>query len=195
MAGMINIPAEDEEAAGGHEAEEAAEPKTERDAEPESEGGGAFKRPDIGPSIPPEQQDAVARIVAAGMKVMYSPEMREQIMQVVQSQDPIPKKLAESVVGLLLVLDKKAGGKTPVDALPWAAMELLGEAADILAAAKQPVSQEDYSAAATLTVWLMARKMGASDEQVIGSLKQLGQGKAAAPGAAPAAGAPMQGGA
>jgi hypothetical protein len=144
---------------------------------PKMEPAGDFKRPDLSKSIPAEQQDAVARIVAAGMKVMYSPEMREQVMEVVQSQDPVPKRLAESVVGLLLVMDQKAqknGQPLPIEALPWAATELIGEAADILAAAKQPVSQDDFKAACTLAVWMIARKMGATDEQVMQGLEGAG---------------------
>lgn len=137
-----------------------------------------FTRPDISKSIPPEQQDAVARIVAAGMKAMYAPEMREQILEVVKSQEPTPKKLAESVVGLLLMLDQKAqqnGQALPVEALPYAAVELLGEAADILTAAKQPVSDEDFKAACTMAVWHIARKMGASDDEIVNGLDQAGQ--------------------
>lgn len=146
-------------------------PGPEQAAQPQA--GGAFQRPDISKSIPPEQQDAVARIVAAGMKVMYAPDTREQILQVVQSRDPMPKKLAESVVGLLLVMDQR---KTlPAEALPWAAVELLGEAAEILQAAKQPVSDEDFKAACTMAVWLIARKMGASDDEIVNGLGQAGQ--------------------
>jgi hypothetical protein len=165
MAGMIDIPGQ-----------APAEP--EAGAPP---AGGGFQRPDISSAIPPEQQDAVARIVAAGMKVMYAPEMREQILEVVQSQEPVSKKLAESVVGLLLVMDQKK--PLPIEALPWAAVELLGEAAEILQAAKQPVSDEDFKAASTGAVWLIARKMGASDDEVINGLDQAGQG--AQPTAAP----------
>lgn len=133
-----------------------------------------FTRPDISKSIPAEQQDAVGRIVASGMRVMYAPEMKSRVLEVVKSQEPIPKKLAESVVGLMLMLDQRAKGGLPIEALPYAAVELLGEAAELLSAANQPVSDEDFKTAATMTVWLTARKMGATDEQVMAGLQQGG---------------------
>jgi len=141
----------------------------------------AFKRPDISKSVPPEQQDAVARIVAAGLKMMYSPAMKDEILAVVKSQEPVPKKMAESIVGMLLMMDQRK--PLPIDALPWAAVELLGEAAEILQAAKQPVSGDDFKTACTMAVWLIARKMGATDDEIVSGLEKAGQG--AQPTAAP----------
>ena len=48
------------------------------------------------------------RIVAAGMRIMYSPEMADERDQAVQSQEPVAKKLADNVTGLLLTLDQQA---------------------------------------------------------------------------------------
>lgn len=137
-----------------------------------------FKKPDTAQFTPPAQKDAVERIVAAGMKVMYSPDMRDDVMQAVQSQDPVPQKLAKSVVGLMLMLDSKAKGGLPPEALFPAELELLGEACEVLEAAGQPVTMDDYNMAAQLIFVMTAKKLGATDEQVM-SVEQMDEPEAA----------------
>jgi len=146
---------------------EGAEPK------PDAEGGGdTFTKPDISKAIPPELQDTVQRIVAAGMKIMYSPDMRDDIKKAVQSPDPTPKVMTDNVVGLLLTLDQKAGQSgLPGPALMPAAVELLGEAGTVLVQAGRPVSQDDFKAAIQLTFVLMSKKMGMKDGDIMNTAK------------------------
>jgi len=94
--------------------------------------GGQFNAPDWKQYTPPELRDPVERIVAAGAKLMYSPELREELQQAVQSDAPVDQKLADNVVGLLLTLDQKSQGGLPVAALFPAGLGLLGEAAQVL---------------------------------------------------------------
>ena len=133
-----------------------------------------FTKPETAQLVPPDQKDAVDRIVAAGMKIMYSPEMRDDVVQAATSKDPTPQKLAKSIVGLLLILDdraKKSGG-IPVGAMLWAAVELLGEACEVLAAMGQKVTMDDYHTALQLITVMAAKKMGATDEQIMALEKQ-----------------------
>jgi hypothetical protein len=155
---------------------------------PGESGGGSFKRPDISQFTPPAMQDIVQRIAAAGMKIMYSPDMRQELMKEVQRDVPVPQKLAEAVVGLMLTLDQKAQGGIPAQAIFPAAMELLGEAAEVLSAAGQQVTQQDYNDAARMMFVLIARKMGAKDDQIMGAAQQIAGG--GAPAAGPPAGPP-----
>lgn len=131
-----------------------------------------FKRPQVDQFVPPEQKDAVDRIVAAGMKMIFSDMGKEQAAQIVQSKDPASKKLATAVVGLMLMLDSQAKGGIPVGAMFPAALDLLGEAAEVLSAAGQKVTQVDYNEAAQMMLVLMAQKMGGSMEQIMQSLQQ-----------------------
>jgi hypothetical protein len=142
-------------------------------AQAKTAGGGSFQRPDIKQLVPPEQADAVQRIVAAGMKLMYSPAMREELQAEVTREGPAPQKMAQGVVGLLLTMDKQSKGGLPVAAIFPAAIELLGEAAEILTAANQPVTQEDYNEAVRMTIVLIAQALGAKDpQQVMDGLAQ-----------------------
>ena len=70
-------------------------------------------------------------------------------------------------LGLLLTLDKQTKGGIPIPALFPAALELLGEACDILTQAGQAVTQDDYNEAAQAMSVEMARKFANADEAQI----------------------------
>lgn len=126
-----------------------------------------FKRPDIAQFVPADLKDAVARVVAAGHKTIYSPAMREELRAEVARDVPVPQKMAEAIVGLLLTMDKQSQGGLPMGAIFPAAIELLGEAAEILTAAGQSVTQADFNEAAQLVFVLIGKKLGATDEQLM----------------------------
>lgn len=133
---------------------------------------GGFTKPDVSQFVPPGMKDQVDRIVAAGMKMMYSPDMRDEVMAAVQGDEPTSKKLADNVTGLMLALDQKAQGGMPIEAIFPAAIGLMGEAADVLVAAGQEVSQEDFNEGARMVFVMIGKQMGASDEDIMGAAQQ-----------------------
>ena len=135
-----------------------------------------FQRPDISAFVPKGQEDTVARIAAAGQKIMYSEQMRDDLDAEVQRDAPIPQKLAESVTGLMLTLDQKMQGGIPEEALFPAALDLLGEAAEVLSKAGQQVTMEEYNDGARLLFVMMAKKLGLSDDQIMGAAEQAAGG-------------------
>lgn len=132
----------------------------------------AFKRPDPAQFIPKGQEDNTQRIIAAGMKMMYSPEMRDELQQAVEGEDPAAQKMAENVTGLMLMLDQQAQGGMPEGAMFPAAIGLLGEAADVLVSAGQTVTQDDFNEAARMLFVMMSKKMGASEEDIMDAAKK-----------------------
>jgi hypothetical protein len=152
---------------------------------------GDFKRPDIKALIPPEQADAVQRIVAAGMKIMYSPGMREELAAEVKRDAPVPQKMARGVVGLMMTMDKQSKGGLPAGALFPAMLELMGEAAETLTAAGQEVTQEDYNEAVRMGVVLIAQGLGAKDPQQL--MDGLAKGMPPEQAGAPPEGSEMPG--
>lgn len=141
-------------------------------------GGGELQKPDWRQFTPPELMDDVERIQAAGMKLMYSPEMQQERQEAVASSAPIAETLADNTVGLLLTLDQQAQGGLPVAALFPAAMALLGEAAAVLEAAGKKITQEDWNDAALRMYVLIGKKLGGSDEQIMqGAQQAMGGGE------------------
>lgn len=149
-----------------------------REQRGQPQSGAELQKPDWRRFTPPELRDTVERIIAAGVKLMYSPEMRDELRQAVGAQQPIDQKLADNTVGLLLTLDHKAEGGLPVAALFPAGMGLLGEAADVLQAAGQQVTQDDWNDAALRMYAVIGKKLGGSDEQIMQGVQQAMGGQA-----------------
>lgn len=148
--------------------------------------GEPFKKPDISSVIPPEVKDVVDRVVAAGMKIMYSPAARDDLMKAVQSTDPLPKTLAMNITGLMLMIDQKAGKSgIPPQAIGPASMELLGDACELMSQSK-PVTMDDYKSAAQMMFVLIGKKLGASDADIMDAAnKALPEDQQVAGGAPP----------
>lgn len=135
---------------------------------PSGSSGGTFKAADISKAIPPQYADAVQRIVAAGMKIMYSPASRQDLMAAVKSPDPLPKVLAENITGLMLTLDKHAGGSgLPPPAVMPAAYELLADAGALMVKAGRNVSQQDFTSAVQLMYVMISKKQGMNNDQIM----------------------------
>ena len=153
---------------------------------------GKLQKPDIAPFIPKGMEDPVARVVAAGMKLMYAPEMRPRLMAHVQSDKASIQTLAQGVTDLIKQLEARSNGGQggiPQAALFPAAMQLLGEAADVAQASGQPITQDEYNQAAQLMFALIGKQV------VHGTDKQLMLGAAnVVAGGAPAGGSVDTGG-
>lgn len=185
---------------------EQAEPAPDAEA-PEGEapeGGAQFTPKDPKQFVPEEQHDAIDRVVAAGVKLMYAPEMADERMAAVQDQGPMPKRIADNITGLMLTLDQRAKGGIPQEVVFPAAVILTNEAANLLVHAGQTVTQNDYNEALQLEYVQIGKKLGASDDQLMqgaqdalakqdGGMDAGEQLDAMGPGTAPAAGQPVAG--
>ena len=132
-------------------------------------------------SVPPELMESFERVVLAGKKVMYSPQMEDTIKQELAGDGPIEKKLAFAVAGLIAMLDKQAKPKLPVKVIVPAAIELLYDAADFVSNAglAPAVTPEQLKTATQAMVMLVLKMYGSNDEQI----RQAMSGKMQAPDA------------
>jgi hypothetical protein len=126
-----------------------------------------FTPPALDTFTPPELRDDVERVVAAGMKILYGNDMREEVQQELARNVPMAQKLGEAVVGLLLTLDQQSRGGIPEAVLAPAAQALLGEAAEIAQAAGQPVTEEEFKDASIVAFQTLGRKLGYSEDQMM----------------------------
>jgi hypothetical protein len=137
----------------------------------------AFTPPNVDEFVPPELADAVARIYAAGVKLMTSPEMRDQVQAAIESPEPVAKVLGQNVAGLLLTLDEKSNGQLPVDAIFPAGMKLLTEAAAMMSAAGKTVDEQDFKDATYVLYITHFQKMGASEADIMDGARQAAGGQ------------------
>ena len=141
-------------------------------------------------SVPPELMEQFERVVLAGKKVMYSPQMEDTIKEELAGDGPIEKKLAFAVAGLIAMLDKQAKPKLPVKVIVPAAIELLYDAADFISNAglAPAITPEQLKTATQAMVMLVLKMYGSNDEQI----KQAMSGKMQAPAVNDAAPEPAQ---
>lgn len=144
----------------------AAAPDAAPQAAPQ-EGSSKYKTKVV-EAIPPNLRDAFERVVLAGMKVMYSPETEDMVAQTLEGPGEMWKKIGEGVAGLMMILDKQSGKGIPQDILIPAAIELVNEAGTHLNTIGQKVTPEDIKTATQYVVVLLAKKMGANDQQIMG---------------------------
>jgi hypothetical protein len=129
--------------------------------------GEAFQPKDPREFVPEEHHDAVDRVVAAGMKMMYSQQMADEREAALASQDAPGKTMAENVTGLLLTLDQKAKGGLPEVTIFPAGVLLINEAGQMLTNAGKVVTQDDYNESLQLLYVQLGKKLGLSDDQLM----------------------------
>lgn len=135
--------------------------------------------------VNPQQQEQLQRIVAAGMKVMFSQQTHQLMLDSMQGEGPVEQKLAQGVVGLMGMLWSESKGSIPPSLIIPAATVLMAEAADFMNQAGQPVTPEQFGAATEMMIDLLL-KQGGVDSNKLAAAADGG-------GGAPAAGMPQQG--
>lgn len=107
----------------------------------------------------PQENDALQRVVAAGMKIMFDPKTFPMLKAGVSKEGPMPEKLAQQAVGLLKLLQDRANGSIPRQILIPAAMMLMLEVGRTIHDMGMPSpTPEDVQAAYKLLVPLVAKE-------------------------------------
>lgn len=110
--------------------------------------------------VPPQLRGAVERLVVAGMKLMFSPQMRQAVMAQLQG-GATPEKVAQGIAGLISVLQGQAKGQVPQPALIPAAVILACQALDFLGKGGQmQVTKDTIGQTVQAVVAFLAQKMG-----------------------------------
>lgn len=166
--------------------QEAQQTEAPEQGPPQPEGGGrqmtAAKARQSLP-IPQNKQGAYAKIVAAGKKILYSPQMDGEIANLLNGEGDTGDKLGMGAFALVSLLLAQSNGTLPADLLVPAGCELVAEAADMLEEQGVEVSDKDIAKGATVFVRQVMQKAGIDEAQ----LQQGFSGQAApAPKAQPA---------
>jgi hypothetical protein len=82
--------------------------------------------------LPPEMQDAYQRLLAAGMKVLFSKETHELILAELEGEGDITIKLGEGVARIVVYLFSESNGTLPEEVIVPAGMILLLKAAEFI---------------------------------------------------------------
>ena len=123
--------------------------------------------------MPPELQEAYERVVIAGMKVMFSKNTHQMMLQQLQQGGTMGEKLGKGVAGLLLLLFKQSNATMPPQVIIPAGVELVGQAADFLKqSGMAEVTNEDIGEGVQIMITTVLEKFGVSRDQLQQMLNQ-----------------------
>ena len=116
--------------------------------------------------MPPEMKQAFQKVVLAGKKMLYSPDTREMINEVLNSEAEMGEKLGAGIANLMIMMDNQAQGAIPKDVMIPAATVLLFDAADALKQSGETISAEELGQAYEIMFYNIFAGYGAQPEQV-----------------------------
>lgn len=123
-------------------------------------------RTNVASVLPENLQEPFERVVLAGMQIMFSKDMQDDIQRELSGNRPMFQKLAESVAGLMGLITQQSKGMPPDVVVP-AAIELLHEAAAYVnEVGMGEVSPEETKQATQYLVALLLKGSGAADDQI-----------------------------
>lgn len=129
--------------------------------------------------IPPQLQQAYEKVITAGMKLMFEDEsMFKTMVQNLEADNEksIDKKIADGIVGLIIAMFKKSGGKMPGAVIVPAAVYLLMQLIEFIQKSGHELPNEVLAAATQQTVFGIMQAFGAGDQQqVMGKFQQAAQ--------------------
>lgn len=130
--------------------------------------------------IPPQLKSAYEKVITAGMKILFESDSTFQTM--LQNLDadngkPIDKKLSDGIVGLMIQMFKKSGGKMPGAVIVPAAVYLLMQVIEFIQKAGHELPNEVISAATQQVVFGIMQAAGGGDQQqVMSKFQQMQKG-------------------
>jgi hypothetical protein len=138
----------------------------------------------INAKLTPAKQQALNRIVVAGMKVMFDKQTHQMMLKELDAPGDIVQKLAEAATRLMIMLFHNSNGSMPQDLIIPAGGVLIAKACEFLNQTGETVTEQQFGQAMASMSKLIVKAASSPNDQ------------AAAPGApTPAAPNPLNQGA
>lgn len=117
-------------------------------------------------NIPPEKFKTYQAVVDMAKKIMYAPQMDEQVSQLLKGEGDTGQKLGTGVLGLMALVVDRAGGAVPPDLIIPAGVELVSEAAKFLQDMGAKTDENDIAEGIAVFVEGVLQRAGVSLEQL-----------------------------
>lgn len=123
--------------------------------------------------VPPDLKKDYLAVVVAGMKVMFSPETSNLLMDRLKASDDVVKNVSSGIADLLALLYQESGQKMSVPAAMFAAIVLMCQALDVAEKTMGIQITPDMAAAcAEATAKASMAKFGIDDQKVQQTLQK-----------------------
>lgn len=118
------------------------------------------------PDAPKVDPTAIQRIVAAGMKLLFSKETHNQLFDGINTRDDVPLEyeLGKGGAGLMLIMYKESNQSMPVEAMIPAGAILLAKACEFINETNlAPITDEDYAGAMEMMITELHKELSAAE--------------------------------
>jgi len=125
--------------------------------------------------VPADLKKDYLAVVVAGMKVMFSPETSNMMMDRLKASDDVVKNVSSGIADLLALLYQESGQKMSVPAAMFAAIVLMCQALDVAEKTMGiEITPDLASACAEETAKASMAKFGIDDAAVENAIQQQG---------------------
>lgn len=141
--------------------------------------------------IPPELKSAFQRLVAAGLKVMYSEETHQDVMNMLPKDGTPAENLGHGIARLVSLLFQQSNQTAPPQLLIPLGLYLLTDAAEFVQqSGDMDISDQEVGDATIVMITDIFKMAGGSPDQVMQLIDQMGLSQSKGTPEGPRGGAP-----
>lgn len=118
-------------------------------------------------SIPKNFQEAFGRVVTAGMKVMFSEQTHDMMIEELSQEGDLTQRIGEAIAGLMLLLFEKSNQTMPLEVMVPAGVYLLGQGGDFIEKVTgEEVTPDIVAGAMQVMIEAIATKFGIDPQKL-----------------------------
>lgn len=124
--------------------------------------------------IPDQMKDAYNRVVMAGMKIMFSQETHQFMLQQLDGPEPLAQKLGEGIGMLMMMIFEQSNGTLPPHTIFPAGQNLMLQAVEFIQEGNIEVTDQEFGDALEIFYRFVAEKFGTTLEELLEIAQQQG---------------------
>jgi hypothetical protein len=132
---------------------------------------------DVASKIPEKLQESFARVVKAGMKVMFSEQTHSLFIKQLEAEGDIGENIGQGMAGMMLLLFQKSNQKMPPEIIIPAGMYLMMEGVDFLEKITgEEITPDILATASQVFIEMTLDKLGIPKERMDQTLAKAASG-------------------
>jgi hypothetical protein len=128
-------------------------------------------------SVPVNFQEAFSRVVKAGMKVMFSEQTHDMMIEELNQDGDLSQRAGEAIAGLMLMLYQKSNQTMPGEVIIPSGTYLLAEAADFIEKVTgEEVTPDVLAGAMQVMMDTLMKKFGVEPSKLVAAAEKAAAG-------------------
>jgi hypothetical protein len=127
--------------------------------------------------IPSNFQEAFSRVVKAGMRVMFSEQTHDMMIEQLSQEGDLADNVGNAIAGLMLLLYQKSNKTMPGEVIIPSGVYLLAEGADFIEKVTgEKITPDVMAKAMQVMVDVLMKSFGADPNRVMSAAQKAAQG-------------------